>query len=235
MGQVGGQGGERPDQGGQVLAGLDRAQPEQVRAVQAEAAAQLGNPLGGGGAQVGAERGHVDPVGGHVEPFRQVGRGGRGHAQHPVGGGHGPAHGPAEVADLAGLVPLGVGEQGQVVDRHHRGQAGPQGQLVVDAVEQVGPGPPGRPAGQQLGPGDPGRPPRPGHGHRPQRAAQGRPAPRPTRARRTPPPPGRRGRPARPAPGPRTPRPRSAAPAPPSRPRHRAPPARHPWRSATSR
>ena len=79
MGQVGGQGGEGADQGGQVLAGLDRAQPEQVGTVQAEAA-QGGDLLGRGGAQVGAERGHVHPVGGHAEPFGEVGGRGRRHA-----------------------------------------------------------------------------------------------------------------------------------------------------------
>ena len=83
MGQLAGQGGEGADQGGQVLAGLDRAQPEHIRAVQAQAAAEVGDPLGGRRLQVGAERGHVDPVGGELEPLGQVGGGGRGHAQHP--------------------------------------------------------------------------------------------------------------------------------------------------------
>ena len=55
MGQVGGQGGKGADQGGQVLAGLDRAQAEQVRAVQAETPAQVGHLGIAGRAQVGAE------------------------------------------------------------------------------------------------------------------------------------------------------------------------------------
>ena len=48
MGQLRGQGGEGTDQGGPVLAGLDRASPEQVRAVQVEAAAQPGDLPGRG-------------------------------------------------------------------------------------------------------------------------------------------------------------------------------------------
>jgi hypothetical protein len=49
VGQVAGQVGECPDQGRQVLAGLDRAQPEHIRAVQPEAAAEVGDPLGEAG------------------------------------------------------------------------------------------------------------------------------------------------------------------------------------------
>src|SRR4029450_6393804 len=111
-----------------------------------------------------------------------------------------PATCPAEVADLPRLVPLGGGEQGEVVDGDHRRQPGGQGQLVVAAAEQVGAGRPPGPAGR---PGP--RPPGAG-------AGRGRPAPPPTRGRRTPPPRRRRGTPWRPAAWPRTPRPRSPGP-----------------------
>src|SRR4029450_3125989 len=77
-GGPGGRGGDAPDEGGQVLAGLDGPQPEQVGAVQAEAGSEVGDLLLGGRCQVGAERGHVDPAGGDPEPLGQVGGGGGG-------------------------------------------------------------------------------------------------------------------------------------------------------------
>src|SRR5206468_4950197 len=126
------------------------AQPEQVGALQADACAQPGDLLVGGGHQVGAQRGDGDPLGGDAEVLDQVGGGGGRDAQDPVGGGHGAAQRPAEVADLGRLVPLGVRHQGQVVHGDHGRQPGAQRQLVVEAVEEPRAAAAGGPAGGEL-------------------------------------------------------------------------------------
>ena len=134
------QAGERPNQGGDVLAGLDRAEEEDVGAVGVDAGPGHLGPVRPGGGLGRPEPGVVDAVGGHHHRPRrgtdlgQPPGGRRAHADHRRGPAGGHPDGPAEEDHLGPLVPLGVVEEGAVVDRHHHRHPSPLGHRVVGAV-----------------------------------------------------------------------------------------------------
>ena len=98
---------------------------------------------------------HVhDPVVGACDPAQLPGRRGTGHhAQRgPAQRGSGP--GPEEPG-LDRRVQLRVGEEGGVVQGHHRGHRAGQRHRVVRTVQHVGPHPPDQPGQRGLLPGQP--------------------------------------------------------------------------------
>ncbi len=143
------QAGERLQQAGQVLAGLQRAHGQHVAAAEAVAAPGRSD-LVVGGVDHGHPPGHVAEAAGLDARRLAVRHGGPGRAQHQVGVlHHRLQRGVEEAHAVAGEHPL-VPPPGQVVQRRHqRDGAGRDGVAGgVDDVDGAGRPLDGRPAGQ---------------------------------------------------------------------------------------